>query len=85
MKIFSFLNEFKDDTIWSQFLNLTAAQNLVVATAKGNTLFLQSKITFRCRLFSLYAGKSSKRINSVRFSNSNYNITILELNYLADI
>lgn len=64
-RIFRFLDGLENDAAWSQHLSLMAAQNLALATTNGNALFLESKITFRCRLFSLYAGTPGKRINHV--------------------
>lgn len=71
LKLFSFLNDNslsnddRDEAAWKPRITLSSVQSLV-STAQLNTAeFLASKISLRCRIFSLYAGYSQRRIHPV--------------------
>lgn len=71
LKLFSFLNDnslLNDEWVeaaWKPRLTLSSVQSLV-STAQLNTAeFLASKISLRCRIFSLYAGCSRRAIHPV--------------------
>lgn len=74
LRIFSFLNNVSvsnDEEVeadWKPRITLSSVQSLATTTRLTNAAFLASKISLRCRTFSLYAGPSSKRIHSVRMS-----------------
>ncbi|CAD6446955.1 bde39f04-722c-45b5-8d82-8ecb0977f8e4 [Sclerotinia trifoliorum] len=54
----SFLNDTGKDAEWRTLITLVSVQTLVSATRLANTAFLDSKISLRSRIFSLYAGAS---------------------------
>jgi hypothetical protein len=64
-KMYEFLQEVKNGTVWADYLTPRAVINLASALDEVNALFLRSKITLRSRVFSLYTGKSGKRIHRV--------------------
>lgn len=72
LEIFSFLNNasVSDDkeveADWKPRMTLSSVQNLAATTRLTNAAFLASKISLRCRTFSLYAGPSPKPGHSVR-------------------
>jgi hypothetical protein len=65
MKHLSFLNDTGKDSEWRTLITLASVQTLVSATSLANTAFLDSKISLRSRIFSLYAGASGGRIHLV--------------------
>ena len=68
LKLFSFLYAKKDD-IWSHLLNAASVSNLARSVLQTTEMFINSKITLRSRIISLYADeKTLGRIHPVRHS-----------------
>lgn len=68
--MFEFLLAVSKDT-WATLLTSLAARNLAMAVEELNETFLASKITLRCRMFSLFAsepeGKWVKKVCTCLF------------------
>lgn len=59
LKIFNFLHHAENEDQWKEYLTLMTATNLASTLTKMNDLFLQSKVTLRSRICSLYESSTS--------------------------
>lgn len=65
LKLSGFLHSMNDENL-SRRLTTSAIQNLAAAVLQASQLFINSKITLRCLIVSLYADDSGKgEIHSV--------------------